>query len=395
MKLEVKDMFKSFLVRNFRAFRQLSIPRFARVNLILGKNAVGKTTLLEALWLYAAGMRQEAIYEILLQREEMIIEQDPDTREVEVDLQALLPHSTPGPPPEIRIGPMDQPSDQLIARFIWLERTQDSEGRSSVDEIDEEKVGTGTGEGEVYRALRISPPSQPPFYVRGRGPWSRPLRYARTRRTEPFPPFLRAGDVDEELIGRWWDSLTLTDAEARIISFLHLLAPVERVSLVESPKPYPGRVFFVRLNDVERPRPLKSLGDGVERAFRTAVALEYASRATRNARQLECFPTPATGTTTSSRILLVDEVESGIHYTAISRYWSFIFRLAREAGVQVFATTHSWDCLRGFADAVEEDQENDGLAIRLEKIEGKEQTGAVIVDRDDLPIVIREKVEVR
>jgi AAA15 family ATPase/GTPase len=44
----------SFGVRGFRAFRDLRIERLARVNLIVGKNNVGKTSLLEAVELYAA-----------------------------------------------------------------------------------------------------------------------------------------------------------------------------------------------------------------------------------------------------------------------------------------------------------------------------------------------------
>jgi AAA15 family ATPase/GTPase len=43
----------SLKVRNFRGFRHLQIERLGRVNLIVGKNNVGKTSLLEALQLYA------------------------------------------------------------------------------------------------------------------------------------------------------------------------------------------------------------------------------------------------------------------------------------------------------------------------------------------------------
>ena len=40
-------------IDNFRLFQHLRIPQLSRFNLIVGKNNVGKTTLLEALWLYA------------------------------------------------------------------------------------------------------------------------------------------------------------------------------------------------------------------------------------------------------------------------------------------------------------------------------------------------------
>lgn len=43
----------SLEIRNFRGFRHLQIERLGRVNLIVGKNNVGKSNLLEALQMYA------------------------------------------------------------------------------------------------------------------------------------------------------------------------------------------------------------------------------------------------------------------------------------------------------------------------------------------------------
>ena len=42
-------MFQSFTVKNYRCFTDLTIEPCARINLIAGKNNVGKTALLEAL----------------------------------------------------------------------------------------------------------------------------------------------------------------------------------------------------------------------------------------------------------------------------------------------------------------------------------------------------------
>ena len=46
-------MYKSFSVSNFRGLRELKIDSLQRINLIAGKNNVGKTTLLEAMWLHS------------------------------------------------------------------------------------------------------------------------------------------------------------------------------------------------------------------------------------------------------------------------------------------------------------------------------------------------------
>lgn len=46
-------MLKAFSVTNFKCFRQLTIPDLAQINLVTGLNNVGKTSLLEALFLHA------------------------------------------------------------------------------------------------------------------------------------------------------------------------------------------------------------------------------------------------------------------------------------------------------------------------------------------------------
>ncbi len=47
-------MYDSFVVKNFRCLANLSIKNLERINLIAGKNGIGKTALLEAFWLHHA-----------------------------------------------------------------------------------------------------------------------------------------------------------------------------------------------------------------------------------------------------------------------------------------------------------------------------------------------------
>src|SRR5207248_10243537 len=62
----------SLEIKNFRGFRHLQIERLGRVNLIVGKNNVGKTSLLEALRLYASRASTPTfIWEILSTRNEI------------------------------------------------------------------------------------------------------------------------------------------------------------------------------------------------------------------------------------------------------------------------------------------------------------------------------------
>ncbi len=50
----------------------------------------------------------------------------------------------------------------------------------------------------------------------------------------------------------------------------------------------------------------------------------------------------------SESILLIDEIENGIHYTAQDEIWRALFRLSKELNVQVFATTHSKEMIEQF-----------------------------------------------
>jgi AAA15 family ATPase/GTPase len=62
----------SLEIKNFRAFKHLTIERLARVNLIVGENNIGKTCLLEALWLYASRGDLKMMNHILASRNEFV-----------------------------------------------------------------------------------------------------------------------------------------------------------------------------------------------------------------------------------------------------------------------------------------------------------------------------------
>jgi predicted ATP-dependent endonuclease of OLD family len=94
---------------------------------------------------------------------------------------------------------------------------------------------------------------------------------------------------------------------------------------------------------------LRTFGDGVNRLFGVILSLC-------NAR---------------NGVLLVDEIENGLHYSVQTEIWRTIFRLANTLNVQVFATSHSWDCVRAFQEAASESPQ-DGVLVRLSKVDNSE-----------------------
>lgn len=92
--------------------------------------------------------------------------------------------------------------------------------------------------------------------------------------------------------------------------------------------------------------------------------------------------------------LLVDEVENGIHYATLPRVWKFLFEVAERHAIQIFATSHSWDCIEAFqAAAAEMCKMRDARLIRIEAKNGEKR--AVIFSGDELATVTRDHIEVR
>ena len=58
----------SLVIKNFRGIDELTIPRLGRVTLLAGKNGVGKTTVLDAVRVWAAGGSDSAISQVLINR---------------------------------------------------------------------------------------------------------------------------------------------------------------------------------------------------------------------------------------------------------------------------------------------------------------------------------------
>ena len=44
-------------------------------------------------------------------------------------------------------------------------------------------------------------------------------------------------------------------------------------------------------------------------------------------------------------VLLIDEIENGLHYSVMPVVFEGLFKAAKELDIQIFATTHSWECI--------------------------------------------------
>jgi len=208
--------------------------------------------------------------------------------------------------------------------------------------------------------------------------------------------FVPAGGIDSKTLVRQWDAVALrTAVEEQVIECLRIVAPIERITSVEHPANPSQRMFLARIEGALEPVPLKSLGDGMVRLFQLALALESAkSRRTTSAAPSRSL-IPEAGSNDYEGVFLIDEIENGIHYTVLPNLWRFLFRMARLHGVQIFATTHSWDCVEAFQHAAAEEKEIGGMLLRLEKRDDRPEHKVVTYTEKELASATRFETEVR
>ena len=349
-------------IRGFRGIDQLTIPRLGRVTLIAGKNGVGKTTVLEAVNVFAARGRFSALLDVLTDRNEVDLEPDDDNNLWlgEIDYGSLF-YSRNSSETHISIGPQ---VERLLIDVVSLEE-------------------------EVPTLLGVVDP------VQGLSTLFRDKRQIRWelsdknlllfQRHQPFPPSdkpepeivrerLGPGIPNERDIARIWDSVALTKDEDRAVQALKLIIEddVLGVAVIGDSDPAKNsRRTVVRIGEQDRPVPLRSLGDGAVRLFGVALALA-------NSR---------------GGFLLIDEAENGIHHTVQYEFWKLVLRMAHANDVQVLATTHSWDCVRGFAYAAAESEDGEGMLVRLDRDD--RGLRAVEYSKEGLLAAAEQGIEVR
>ncbi len=343
-------------IKGFRGIDALSISRLGRVTLLAGKNSVGKTTVLDAVRAYAARGRASALVKILEGRDEVFEAIDEDGENyIAPDWPALFYGRKFTDNICLSIGPTGG-KNTLKIKSTSLSSLSDEEastlGWHSFDMfLDHTLQALIVEMNEAEHLIAWSIPE------RG-GLENIPIRRHLTdARKNKLPPVISCTSLGPNSLSipelaPFWLQAIRSAKDAQALQALHLTfgADVTRVTFAGNYRPsYTGigASALVNLKNHDRPVPLRSLGDGAIRLFSVSLALV-------NSR---------------GGFLLIDEAENGIHHSVQADYWRMVLQTAQENNVQVLATTHSWDCVRGFAQAATENEEVEGVLVRLEKDE--------------------------
>jgi AAA15 family ATPase/GTPase len=137
--------------------------------------------------------------------------------------------------------------------------------------------------------------------------------------------YIGTESIDRETNGTLWDNITLTDKENFVIDALRIIEPsTDRIAFIESVRS--ERIAVIKTKSNSNIVPLRSSGDGINRVLTIILGM------------VNC----------DNGYFLLDEFENGLHYTVQEKLWKIIFELAEKLDVQVFATTHSNDCIAAF-----------------------------------------------
>jgi len=201
-----------------------------------------------------------------------------------------------------------------------------------------------------------------------------PRRLRRELLSEFPAQFITAESLDGSELISLWDKIALTENEDRVVAALKFLdVDVERIA----PQSAGGQFFYTRggfilkVAHYPHPIPIGTMGDGMWRMLAMAIAIAHCKEG----------------------VLLVDEIDTGLHYTVMTNMWRLIFGAAKELNVQVFATTHSSDCIRSLAELCYEETDV-AENVALQRIE-RGNPVAVPYTADEIEMAAMNRVEVR
>jgi predicted ATPase len=308
-------MIRSAEIENFRGFKSLRLAGFRRINIVVGDNSSGKTALLEGLFLASGASPQVA-----------------------GKLRAWRGYNT-----ELE-GPPDQLMD-AIWRDLFFDLSYDNTASVRM-------VGTNGDTREMVittashdQHQEIMPLKRPQDVLA----ISHPLRFG----------WKGANDDDfhwetPEIVGQQI-KVTVRESNVRayFISSAHPVAPkflatmlsdlrkegkdapfqqamrkeFDYIKSISSEQNAGSAMLYAGLKGKTTLQPLNLMSSGI---YKIANILLHMMRAKKG-------------------FVCVDEIENGIYYTRLKSLWSAVERLSNQNQSQVFATTHSLECLQAAA----------------------------------------------
>lgn len=380
-------MLKSLTIKNFRSLADFEVAKLGRVNLIVGKNNSGKSSVLEALRIYAGNAHQELLEKIAQGHDEKHFLDKHAKEGIDVSLpyeDLFTGRKFPKQDKPIVIGELDNDNALKIYHVYRVEKdyiATDEEGNKetirrpvSISSLELTEHRSILGEGLLIKkkgeAVSID------FNVIS----SDFRRFATIGNPQPCS-FIPTQLIAMNELASDWDNIALTEAEETVKDAMKIILPEFENLIFVNDSPYGEskairRIAKVKIKGESHPVPLNSLGDGMLRIMQFV---------------LKIFPA-------KGGFFLIDEFENGLHYSVQEKVWELLFNLANKLDIQVFATTHSWDCIESFSKVAIDRKDIDVVLFRVGKSVRDSDRGRVIAtvfDEEALYSITQSDVEVR
>lgn len=300
-------------IERFRGYPKFEIEDFKDLNLIVGKNNSGKTSLLEAIFL-AIGVSNPNLAINIDKFRGLFHDETEDFQFIfhNLDYSENIKIET-----EFVHGPQFR---KLLIRPTYE--------KSKNIEIKPNEVSTNTNVSfrkidgiEFDFSIKSIKKSKDNYqkailqFTANGLKITQPAGYHETILGVFLRPVTTLTDVYERL-----DKIVVKKGEERFIKALHHIDKrISGISLGAK-----NMIYFDI--GIDRLIPIQIMGDGIIRLLSYLVTIANAENG----------------------IVLIDEIENGFHYSVLSSVWESIYDAAKQYNVQIFATTHSFECAQAF-----------------------------------------------
>lgn len=344
---------ETFHVGSFRGLEDVTLENAGQINLIVGGNNSGKTSLLEALAVYAsptdigewaniARMREvrafinpkrdtglsavDALRWLFPQRQSADWERDPRHMRLEasgsIEIRKLSAECEPiyGIPPEPRfpLSRMDRESE-LVASDGWHLTVDIEANANSLDDRAWKLPFAGIDVNPDGQRARLEVDV---WAVNG-------LRFVPSR-SQPGIRHVTLTPYSHRNQPMQLHNLSRIISSGNKTEVIELLRGVDRrLQDIEIITEMTGRALITALFEDGKRVPITVLGDGFRRALAIAIAINQVR----------------------GGLLLIDEIETALHVSALDDLFPWLVRIAAEQKVQVFATTHSLEAIQAITGA--------------------------------------------
>jgi hypothetical protein len=358
-------MITDALINNFKCFQKLTIPELGRVTLVSGRNNVGKTALLEGLFLFLDRIRADMVLRQYGWRGIEGVSSDPDAMWApifynhDMSQEILISASIDGKREDARFRfnrnflPPAPPSDRLPRHEQQISTNKESPSSVAIDAQYTDEDGARI----QLSHLSVDQQGQPYLHI----------EYA--RRKAPPAIFLAAKKHmgSQETTNRF-SKFVKEGREHEVVEFLKVIEPrLEGLTVITEG---PASLVHGRLRGVSGTREIHLMGEGMEKLLNLVLAVA-ASR---------------------GGCVFLDEMENGLHYTGLPQIWSALGKALRDYDCQLFTTTHSYECIQAAHKGLAEMRE-DFRHIRLER--KGEEISAKLSNYEMIEAAIKANLEVR